>query len=208
MRAVFTELGGSEEGAGKKNHITSARENDQKQQDSGSWQKVTPVYSAPSKTPLIPKIVRKWRNVLTVRFCQVKWPLCLAHSPSLYFSLHPFQFTTCRWLRNHILYNVYHFGLGCSKWSPFFAWGILPQLIRTLLQARDGTWFFFASHQFRVRCGHEMKNCFISDSKKSTFAKSHAWGRKVVYPFLYEKKYFNLLNHGSLATFFVQPMTS
>lgn len=50
--------GTAQDPAGRKNPVTSARERHPKQQDSGSWQKVTPGEAAARKAQLIPKTVK------------------------------------------------------------------------------------------------------------------------------------------------------
>lgn len=132
-----TEWAYSEERAGRMNHITSAYKSDQKQQDSGSWQKVTPDNAASPKAQLIPKTVEDngWGSVKLNDLSVI--------SLSLSSKIHFFQFTTCRLLRNNVLYTVYTFwNLGHSNCIPLISWGAAPRLIWKLLQARDVSFAF------------------------------------------------------------------
>lgn len=148
-----------------------------------------------------------------IKFWQVTWPLChfLSVSLSLFFSLilksPSFPVYHLQIIRNHILHNVSK----CGNWGhcdrvPFISWG------------NNWSEFFFKQEMFL--CLPSFQSQMLKWNEKTAsfqiqgvyFAKSQAWGRKVVSPFLYEKGYFNLLNHDSLATFsvysLIRPITS
>lgn len=149
-----------------------------KHQDSGSQQKGT------LGTQLLPntagpEIVRKNEGVHNQSW-QVKGSL------SLILKNHFFLVATYRLLRNNILCNVYNFGFWVLQLDQCFLGSSATTNLNTSLSKR----FFFALHQFRARCWNEMKNYFIPNSEREYFAKSHAWGRKVVHPFLQREGIF------------------
>lgn len=139
--------------------------------------------------------------------------LSVSLSASLFYTLHPFPFTSHRLLRNNILYNVFNFGLGWSTWTPIFCLGnfAATHLNASASRRRPLISLCPPSVQSQMKKRNE-KLLYFKFRKRIYFAESHAWGSKVVYPFLCGKKYLNFLNHNSLATVFVycfiQSMTS